>query len=252
MIDVQDIDGVVQLTFEHGKVNALDVEFLKALEERFRELQTSRPKAVILTGAGPAFSAGVDLQRLLDEESDYASQLLQALDGALLAIFTAPFPVVAAINGHAIAGGFVIACACDHRIMSKGKARVGVPELLVGVPWPTLALEVVRQAFAPNRSHELLLFGETHTATDAYERELVDRLEEPDRLIEVALKLATKLGSIDSAAFQSAKALLRQPTLDRLARIGPERAAEVERSWRSPETKQLIQTYFEKAVGRSS
>ena len=252
MITVEDHEGVKLLTLAHGKVNALDVEFLRAIEDCFDELKAVPPKAVVLTGTASAFSAGVDLARLLVGDQEYASALIAALDATLLAVLKAPFPVVAALNGHAIAGGFVIACACDRRMMAKGRGRVGVPELSVGVPWPTVALEIVRQAFAPNRAQELILLGQTYQAADALELGFVDCLKEPSSLLASAIKLATQLGAINASAYRTAKALLRQPVLDRIAKYAPEWDADIEHKWGSSETKQLIREYFEKTVGRKS
>ena len=237
------------VTLDHGKVNALDVELLRALEQQFRELSAEPPRAVVLTGSGKAFSAGVDLVRMVTEGADYADELLRALDGALLALFNAPFPVVAAINGHAIAGGHVLACACDHRMMADGKGRIGVPELTVGVSWPTVALEMVRQAYAPNRARELVLLGQTYDAYTALEREYVDGLAAPVELMDRSLALAQELGAIPRAAFGSTKAMLNRPALDQIAKLSPERDEEVRLAWRSPETMQIIRDYLERTIG---
>ena len=250
MISTELRDGVALVTLEHGKVNALDVELLGAIEQEFRGLTENPPKAAVLTGAGRAFSAGVDLVRLTSEGAEYADALLGVLDGALLALFNAPFPVVAAINGHAIAGGHVLVCACDHRMMAEGKARIGVPELLVGVTWPTVALEMVRQCYAPNRARELILLGQTYAAQEAYEREFVDALVRETELVERAMKLAGELGNIPAAAFRRTKVMLNRPALDRIEQLGPAREAEVRSSWRSPETLQTIRDYLERTIGR--
>src|ERR1700723_3578885 len=97
---------------------------------------------VVITGAGRAFSAGVDLRALADGGTDYAGRFLAALSEALLAIYDHPAPVVAAINGHAIAGGCVLAMCADVRLMSGG--TIGLTELAVGVPFPVAALEICR------------------------------------------------------------------------------------------------------------
>lgn len=252
MISTELREGVATVTLEHGKVNALDVELLGAIEGEFRRLTESPPKAAVLTGAGRAFSAGVDLARLTDEGPEYAEALLVALDRTLLALFNAPFPVIAAINGHAIAGGHVLACACDHRMMAEGKGRIGVPELLVGVTWPTVALEIMCQCYAPNRARELVLLGQTFLPEDAKEREYVDTLVPGNELVERAHTLAKELGSIRAAAFRSTKAMLHRPALDRIEELGPERDAEVLASWRSPETLRTIRGYLDRTVGRKS
>ena len=77
-------------------------------------------KAVILTGSGSSFSAGVDLFRVLKDGPEYGRRFLPVLDNFLRAALTLPKPMIAAINGHAIAGGCILAATCDHRIMSEG------------------------------------------------------------------------------------------------------------------------------------
>ena len=97
-------------------------------------------KAVIVTGSGSSFSAGVDLFRVIKDGPEYGRRFLPVLDDFLRAALTLPKPMVAAINGHAIAGGCILAAACDHRIMTEGNGRIGIPELAVGVPFPALPL----------------------------------------------------------------------------------------------------------------
>ena len=119
MLDVEQRSGVAVVRLRHGKVNALDLELLRALTGAMGDVDESA--AMVLTGTGTVFSAGVDLQRIVAGGPSYVQQFLPALSAAFMAIFDRPGPVLAAINGHAIAGGCVIAAACDVRVMSQGK-----------------------------------------------------------------------------------------------------------------------------------
>ena len=105
------------------------------------ELRGSDAKAVVLTGQGKIFSAGVDLKRLSEGGADYIRKFLPVLHKLYDTVFYHPKPVVAAINGHAIAGGCVLACCADRRIMAREGGRIGVTESLVGVPFPALAFD---------------------------------------------------------------------------------------------------------------
>ena len=149
MIEIKHDDGIAVLTLTHGKANALDIEFCETLAGRFIELRGSDAKAVVVTGQGKIFSAGVDLIRLSEGGADYIRRFLPALHKLYDAVFYHPKPVVAAINGHAVAGGCVLACCADRRIMARESGRIGVTELLVGVPFPALAFEIVRFAVPP-------------------------------------------------------------------------------------------------------
>ena len=145
MLDVEQRSGVAVVRLSHGKVNALDLDLLRAITAALAGLDESA--AVVITGTGTAFSAGVDLQRIVAGGPAYIQEFLPALSEAFLAIFDHPGPVLAAINGHAIAGGCVIAAACDVRVMSAGK--IGLAELSVGVPFPTSAMEIFRHVAGP-------------------------------------------------------------------------------------------------------
>src|SRR5712691_4929714 len=136
-------DDILTLRLAHGKASALDLELCEELRNELESVATAgQARAVILTGTGSIFSAGVDLPRMINAGGDYVKRFVEALDSMLRALFLFPRPAVAAVNGHAIAGGAIMAFACDYRIMSSG--RIGVPEALVGVPFPPLALEIVR------------------------------------------------------------------------------------------------------------
>ena len=145
MIETADRDGVAILTLNSGPVNALDLELLSAVPGSLAAVAESR--AVVLTGSGRSFSAGVDLKRIVDGGPPYVGKFLPALSVALLALFEHPKPVVAAVNGHALAGGCVLAAACDIRLMSGG--TIGLAELAAGVPFPTVPLEIMRHAVGP-------------------------------------------------------------------------------------------------------
>jgi enoyl-CoA hydratase len=118
------------------------------------------PATTRLTGTGSIFSAGVDLFRITRDGPDYVRTVVPLLSRVLCKLFAFRMPVVAALNGHAIAGGCVIALAADVRLMAERAGKIGVPELLVGVPFPAAALEVVRFAVPRDKLQSLIYSGE--------------------------------------------------------------------------------------------
>jgi enoyl-CoA hydratase len=191
-IERDDRYGIAVVRLAHGPVNALDRELLIEIAATFRELDTSEHRAIVFTGTGRAFSAGVDLHRVVDGGEAYVREYLPLLSDAFEAVFDVGKPVVAAVNGHAIAGGAIFVCATDHRLMAGG--RIGVPELLVGVPFPTAALEILRYAVGDPRA--LVLGGATVEASDAIGLRLVDRAVTADELMPRALAEADRLATM--------------------------------------------------------
>ena len=252
MIRSRAIDGVAVLELDHGKANALDVELCHELDRRLREHRRAPSAALVLTGRGAIFSAGVDLLRLLDEGSPYTTRLLRALGAALESLFMHPKPVVAALNGHAIAGGCVLACAADYRLMARGTARVGVPELRVGVPFPSAALEIMRFALEARRFRDLMFRGATVDPEAAVEWGLIDAIVPPERLIERAVAQARDLASLPPGAFRLTKLEIRAPYHGRMkaARRGHDEA--VRKAWASPLTREAIRGYVERTFRRAA
>ena len=119
MIELRTDGDIAILTMRHGKANALDSEFCEALAARFVDLRNAEAKAVVLTAQGRIFSAGVDLKRLSAGGADYVRAFLPSLHKLYDAVFFHPKPVVMGINGHAMAGGAVLAACGDRRIMAR-------------------------------------------------------------------------------------------------------------------------------------
>lgn len=191
MLDVEQRSGVTIVRLSHGKVNALDLDLVQAIAAAMRDVPGEA--AVVITGAGNAFSAGVDLQRIREGGQSYVREFLPALSAAFMAVFDHSGPVVAAINGHAIAGGCVIAAACDVRVMSQGK--IGLTELSVGVPFSASAMEICRPAIGP-AAGRLVLTAALLDAAQAQAIGLVHDIDLPDALLDSALGRAQKMAQI--------------------------------------------------------
>jgi enoyl-CoA hydratase len=236
MLEIVQHGKVSVLHMRHGKANALDVEFCEGLTARLEELLQSPAQAIVLTGEGRIFSAGVDLLRVVAGGPEYLSLFLPVLARVLETLFYYPRPVVAAVNGHAIAGGCLLACAADHRLMAQKAGRIGVPELLVGVPFPTTALEVLRFAAAPQYLQELVYRGGTFPPEDALVRGLVDVVVEPGQLLEQALAAAERLAALPATAFTLTKQQLREPAMKRIREEGARWDVAIREYWARPET----------------
>lgn len=242
--------GILRLA--HGKASALDLELLEGLQAAFREAE--KFDALVVTGTGRIFSAGVDLFRLTNDGAEdaatYVDRFLPALDAALTVILRFQRPVVAAVNGHAIAGGCLVALACDHKVMVPSGARIGVPELQVGVPFPSLAAAILDSSVAPNVARRLALSGVTVEGEEALSLGLVDATTTAEELLSAAVRAANDLRAIRPETFAVTKAM-RNEEIIALGRSREEiLGGEILRIWKSPEAHGTIREYLAKTVGK--
>lgn len=248
MIGVTHHSNVAVLALAHGKANALDTEFCRAITGEFARLKKARVEAVVITAQGPIFSAGVNLVREREGGAKYLRTFLPALNKMFDEVFNFPKPVVAAINGHAIAGGCVLACCADYRMMARGSGKIGVTELLVGVPFPALAFEVMRFVSGPRHFAELIYTGNTYPPEDALERGLLHEVVEAPVLQERAIASARMLADLSPAAFAQTKVQMRLPVTERMKRDGKKIDAAVTKIWTSAKTMASIDAYVAKTL----
>ena len=247
MIERSNNDGIVTLRLAHGKASALDVELLDGLARVIAEIALDDDvRAVILTGTGSIFSAGVDLFRLTDGGDEYVSRFVPALSRMMLDLFSLPKPLVVAVNGHAIAGGCIFTLTGDYRIMAAGNGRIGMPELLVGVPFPPAVLEVVRFAVPPQHLQALMYTGRTLLPDEALRYGVID--EVTDSLDARASEVATQLAALPADIFRLTKRQLRDKAIDRAKHYANELDDSVRDLWRAPETHARIRDYLARTV----
>jgi len=250
MIERTDHDGIVTLRLAHGKASALDLELVEGLARGIAEIDAGDARAIILTGTGSIFSAGVDLHRLVEGGRDYVERFLPALSRLCLDLFALQRPVVAAVNGHAIAGGGILAALCDVKLMARGNGRIGVPELLVGVPFPPAVLEFLRFAWPPQTLQSLVYSGRTVLPDEAHRLGVIDEVVEPDALLPRADEHARQLAALPPRAFALAKRQLRDVAVRRSKRYAHEFDPDVREQWSDPATIEQIRAYLARNVGR--
>lgn len=273
-------DGILTLRLAHGKAGALDLELVRALEDELsavaaaldveagsgarpdreapdiaEELQAAEPpgrapRALVLTGTGTIFSAGVDLIRLCDEGEEYTRRFFPALSDMLLRLFTMDLPVVAALNGHAVAGGCILALAADLRLMAAGSGSIGVPELTVGLPFPAVAHEIIRFAVPGHRLTSLVLTGSTMSPEEALAEGICDQIVPAPELEDKAQAAARQLGSIDPLLFRHSKRYLRAEALERLSRRGAASDEAALALWLSERTRSRVRAYVDRVLRR--
>lgn len=243
-------DGVARVTLERPPANAMDHDCMDEMCALAERLVAPDVNAVVVTGAGRFFSAGLDLFAVLSYPDDRAIVFANAFDDAMARWFALDRPVVAAVNGHAIAGGAVLAGAADFRLVADVPLKMGLTEILVGVPFPTSALEIVRHSCAGPHLAELLLRGKTYGPAESVARRLADEVVPAAELLDRATALARELGAHRREAFDPTKRVLRAEPLARMAAARTGGLDPAWRTWRTPETRAAMERYRAQAVGK--
>jgi enoyl-CoA hydratase len=239
VIETTDEAGIAVLRMNHGPVNALDLELLAALPGALAEVAGA--PAVVLTGTGGCFSAGVDLKRIVAGGPGYVAEFLPALSTAALALFDHPRPTVAAVNGHALAGGCVLAAACDLRLMSAG--TIGLTELAAGVAFPTVPLEIMRHAAGP-AADAMVLTAATADAAAARAAGLVHEVVAPADLLTAAVHHAGRLAAAPAEVYALSKTQLHRPAWQRIDANRPLDDPRVLELWSSAATHARLRDFL--------
>jgi enoyl-CoA hydratase len=193
----------------HG-ANAIDNTLLGALDAELDRLEAAGSPALVLSSAHPSvFCPGLDLKKLDGASRDAVRELVARYNALLRRVATYPGPIVAAIAGHAIGGGCLLAMACDRRVMARAGARLGLSEINLGIPVPAGAVAMLLALFPTRAVEQLVLEGDGFGGERALELGLVERLADSDVVLDDACRLAGHLASRPAAAFASAKRYLR-------------------------------------------
>jgi enoyl-CoA hydratase len=204
------IEGVALITLDRPEaMNALSKAMRHALAEAFQAVGADDGvRAVVLTGAGKAFTAGLDLKELgSDPKALGAANATEARDNPVAAIEACAKPVIGAINGAAITGGFEVALACDI-LFASSAARFADTHARVGIMPGWGLSQKLSRLIGISRAKELSLSGNFLDAETACAWGLVNRVFPPDGLLPAALKLASDIASAPPEAVQSYKRLI--------------------------------------------
>ncbi len=217
-VDAQGDVAIVRM--DRPPANAMSPELLEAAAGVLGELARDEPGAVVLTGRPGFFSAGADLKLIPTLDADGQRRMVEGINRMASGWYGFMRPVVAAVNGHAIAGGMVLVLCADHRIGST-QGRFGLTEVAVSVPYPVAAAAVVRAELGPAGARRAVLDAQLMSAQDALALGFFDELAPPDDVVQRALEVATVRAALPRRAFALAKEQLRRATLDAIARDAP-------------------------------
>lgn len=241
-VRVSHSDGVHVVAISRGKVNALNDRVVDELQRVFESLaDDSAVAAAVLTGSEKFFSFGWDVPEFLDWERPKFERFLAAFTDLYRAIFTFPKPIVCAINGHAMAGGCMLASACDERIMAPGKAKMSFNEVTFGSAVPAGSVDMVSYWVGDAKAERLMLSGVMLTPEEALAVNLVDEVVDAENLLSRAQERALQLAQPDAAAYALVKAMMRGPVATRMKARDAEFNTRFAELWYSENTRRQLQ-----------
>lgn len=201
------------MRIDRPPANAMDPQLLEEGGRLAEELTADPPAAVVLTGREGFFSAGADLKVAPTLDAAGQRGMVEGINRIFAGWYGFPRPVVAAVNGHAIAGGLILALCADYRVGSR-EGQYGLTELKAGLPYPSVAMAVVRAELEGPAARRLVLGGDLVGAEQIRQAGGFDEVTEPDAVLHRATEVARGLASLPSEAYGKVKSQLRGPVLN--------------------------------------
>lgn len=217
-----------------GRANAIDEGLLNGLLRLLDEVESSDARAAVLTGYDTYFSAGLALPSLLNLPRQKLSAFMALFERTMRRVFASPLPIVAAVNGHAIAGGCVLALQCDVRLMADAPVKIGLTEVQIGLGLPPSAIEALRYHVPSSSFPSVALEGSLFAPGEAKRMGLVDQVLPPSELLTQSTARARSLARGARQAVAQIKHALRRPFLERSERDGVEQLETWLDAWFSP------------------
>jgi enoyl-CoA hydratase/carnithine racemase len=244
-IEVEDRGKAAVLRLQNGVTNAIGpdmvcdlLKLLPVLERDFRGL--------VLAGGEKFFSIGFDLPALLRFGEADMADFFTKLNALTLALYSIPIPTCAAVCGHAVGGGNILALACDYRIAALGKKRVGLNEVKLGVPVPYLADLILRQVVGDRGATEMLYSGELMGPEDALRIGLVDEVHPVEAVEGRAIEKISVLAALPPAALSAIKANRVESVRSKYEENRRVKDAFFLSCWFSPPVKELLEAASKK------
>ncbi|HTO52438.1 MAG TPA: enoyl-CoA hydratase/isomerase family protein [Myxococcota bacterium] len=219
MIELKRENGVALVAMRSGE-NRFNPGFIAELSRSLDEVENSdEPHALVLTGDGKFFSNGLDLAWMSGEGRDRAGEVVRGMLGIFARLLSSPVPSVAALNGHAFAGGAMLALACDFRVMRSDRGFFCIPEIDLGLPLHPGMASLIQARLPKLTAHEAIITGKRYGGIEALEKGITDYTVPAVDLVTKSLALAAPLAGKNRAVMQAHKRLLYAETLRLLTEL---------------------------------
>jgi Delta3-Delta2-enoyl-CoA isomerase len=251
MIAVTDHGDVREVRMSRPPVNALSTELLGALREAIERAPAEGARAVVVSGGPGMFTAGLDIPLLIGLDREGIAKLWRELYGTMRALACSPIPVVAAITGHAPAGGTVIAVYCDWRVAARGDFKMGLSEVQVGIPLPPMIFKALRRQVGAREAERMAVGGLVLSPEQAMSAGLVDEVVAVEEVVERAVVWCRGLLALPSDAMLATRRLARADLAELFEGGSEEELRAVVDNWWSPETQNVLKALV-KRLGKSA
>jgi enoyl-CoA hydratase len=236
VIHVTRRDDLIIMRLDRPPANAIDLEYGTQLDNRLAEIEgEENVAALVLTGTGSCFSAGLDLKIIPTYDKGEQRRLVELLNRLFLRLYSFPIPTVAALNGHAIAGGMILTLCCDYRVAPRGDYRFGLAEIRVGIPYPVGAMSVVLAELPASAARLMVQLGRNMDSAQAVERGVLDEIAEADQVLARAEQMAHKFSEMPPQAYRRIKRQVRGEVIERVERVIADGSDPALETWITPE-----------------
>jgi enoyl-CoA hydratase/carnithine racemase len=248
MITVEYNDTVALVKLSRGVTNVLDLELVSELDALLEKMEHGPGTSALVLGSSSDrfLSIGFDIPHLFDLPRKDFETFLGEFNRVCLRLYTWPKPTAAAITGHAVAGGCILALCCDYRIIAEGKKLMGLNEIKLGVPVPYLADCVLQSIVGTRYARDMMDTGEFYAPADALRMGLVDAVLPIGDVMPKAVEKARRLGAWPPPAF----ALIKRNRVEQIEQRVLARREEKERlfvdCWYSDEARQRLRAAMDK------
>lgn len=233
---VERLDEIAVIRIDRPPVNAIDLEFAREADQVLeRVISSSDAAAVVMVGTGTSFSAGLDLKRVPTYGPEEQRALITTLNRAGGRLYGSKIPVVGAVNGHAIAGGMILALACDYRVGPDSDSQLGLTEARAGIPFPAVALTILKAELSPDAVRVLTLLCRNVRPKRAQAMGVLDELVPPEAVYDRAVEVARDMAAIPPDAYARIKYQMRDEAIHEIAEIIAEGKDPMLESWIDPD-----------------
>ena len=241
LIELKINEKIATITLNRPKVNALNDAVVDELQATFEDVRDNGDiNAVVLTGRGSFFSFGFDVPGFMSYPRDSFERYVLRYSELVKNIFMFPKPVIAALNGHTVAGGCVLAMACDYRVMISGKPKIALNEMTLGSSLFSCVTETLKYAVGTKKSEQIVYSGKMHSAEEAHSLGMIDKVASEDQFLKTLTEVAEDFAKKDLAAFASIKKLFKLDTLAKIESDESRSISEFVDIWYSDSTREQL------------